>query len=104
MLRTLRGLALLLLVGATSWASAWGFDAHRLTAELAERQLTPEARSEVKKLLKLEHGSALASISTWADEARSSATAVWSSGVTSATHCTDARFVPWQPAIFASAR
>jgi hypothetical protein len=56
-------------------AHAWGSDAHRLIAEVAETQLTAAARAEVSRLLALEPGSTLASISTWADEHRSLATA-----------------------------
>jgi len=56
-------------------ASAWGFEGHRLIAELAEAQLTAEARAEVSRLLALEPGATLASISTWADENRSPSTA-----------------------------
>ena len=58
-------------------ASAWGFEGHRLIAELAEAQLTPEAKAEVNRLLALEPGATLASISTWADENRSPSTAAW---------------------------
>jgi len=58
-------------------ASAWGFEGHRLIAELAEAQLTPEAKAEVNRLLALEPGATLASISTWADENRSPSTASW---------------------------
>lgn len=35
-------------------ANAWGFEAHRLIAEVAEQQLTPTARTEVQLLLALE--------------------------------------------------
>jgi len=58
-------------------AYAWGSEGHRLVAEVAEAQLTPEARSEVNRLLALEPGATLASISTWADENRSPSTAPW---------------------------
>ena len=56
-------------------AHAWGSEAHRLIAEVAETQLTAAAKAEVSRLLALEPGSTLASISTWADEHRSPATA-----------------------------
>jgi len=49
-------------------ARAWGSEAHHLIAEIAETQLTATARTEVSRLLALEPGSTLASISTWADD------------------------------------
>ena len=58
-------------------ASAWGTDGHRLVAEEAEPLLTPAARAEVDRLLKLESGATLESISTWPDEVRSRETASW---------------------------
>nr|WP_245966004.1 S1/P1 nuclease [Pseudorhodoferax soli] len=60
-----------------STANAWGQRGHRLIAELAQTQLTPKARLEVARLLAPEPGATLASISTWADEQRSPATAAW---------------------------
>jgi hypothetical protein len=56
---------------------AWGADGHRLIARVAEQQLSPAARAEVERLLALEPGSSLASISTWADEHRSPQTGRW---------------------------
>jgi hypothetical protein len=58
-------------------ALAWGADGHRLVATVAEGMLTPTARSEINRLLALEPGATLASISTWADEVRNPATAAW---------------------------
>jgi len=58
-------------------AHAWGFEAHRLIAELAEQQLTPAAKAEANRLLELEPGSTLSSVSTWADEIRSRETGPW---------------------------
>lgn len=58
-------------------AQAFGADGHRLIAEFAEVRLTPAARTEVLRLLALEPGSTLPSISTWADEVRSPTTAAW---------------------------
>lgn len=49
-------------------ASGWGQDGHRITAEIAERNLTPKALARVRKILGEE---TLAEISTWADEIRS---------------------------------
>ncbi|MBE0548114.1 MAG: S1/P1 nuclease [Rubrivivax sp.] len=58
-------------------AYAWGAEGHRLVATIAERQLSPAAKSAVAQLLALEPGATLESISTWADEVRSPATAAW---------------------------
>lgn len=62
---------------APSTSSAWGGGGHRLIALLALRQLTPAARAEVERLLGLEDGATLASISTWADEHPSPSTSRW---------------------------
>lgn len=56
---------------------AWGADGHRLVATVAEGLLTPAAKAEAERLLALEPGATLASISTWADEVRNPATAAW---------------------------
>ena len=58
-------------------ARAWGADGHRIVARLAQSQLSPAAMSEVTKLLALEPGATLESVSTWADEARALSTAPW---------------------------
>ena len=71
-----RLLALLLLTAATG-AQAWGRDAHRLIADIAMQRLTPAVRIEVERLLALEPGATLASVSTWPDEFRSPSTAPW---------------------------
>ena len=60
-----------------SAAHAWGAQGHQVVALIAQAQLTPKARAEVHRLLALEPGETLASISTWADEHRSPATAAW---------------------------
>ncbi len=52
-------------------AFAWGVEGHQVIAQLAEGQLTPRARAQVKELLSQEPGQTLVSISTWADEHRS---------------------------------
>jgi hypothetical protein len=56
---------------------AWGSKGHQVIALIAEKNLTPAARAEVDRLLALEPGETLASISTWADEHRSPQTAPW---------------------------
>jgi len=58
-------------------ASAWGIEGHRIIAALAEAQLTPEVRTEVNRLLALEPGATLVSVSIWADESRVPTTAAW---------------------------
>lgn len=58
-------------------AFAWGKVAHQVVATLAASKLTPSARSEVDRLLALEVGATLQSISTWADEHRNPATGSW---------------------------
>lgn len=65
------------LLSAPATSSAWGSDGHRLVALLALQYLSPAARAEVDKILALEAGATLESISTWADEHRSPATARW---------------------------
>ena len=72
-----------ILAGALLWAAlpaqtwAWGGEGHRIVAAVAQAQLLPGVRLEVDQLLALEPGATLESISTWADEVRSPATARW---------------------------
>ena len=56
---------------------AWGVDGHRTIALIAQETLTPKARAEVDRLLTLEPGATMASVSTWADEHRNPATIKW---------------------------
>jgi hypothetical protein len=63
-------LASLLLFSFASQALAWGRDAHRIVAELAERQLRPAALAEARRLLAGEAEPTLAGVSAWADEVR----------------------------------
>lgn len=71
------------LIGLTLFAAmptialAWGIEGHQVIATLAERQLTPTAKRQVDRLLSLEPGETLASISTWADEHRNPSTGPW---------------------------
>jgi hypothetical protein len=73
----LRAILTLLLAFLASTAHAWGTQGHQVVANLAYAQLTPKARAQVDRLLALEPGETLASISTWADEHRNPATAAW---------------------------
>src|SRR5690606_34342037 len=72
-----RGLLLALLALAIQSAHAWGHAGHRIVAELAWAQLTPQARAGVNRLLALEPGASLASAASWADESRDDATRTW---------------------------
>jgi hypothetical protein len=58
-------------------ALAWGKIGHQVVSQLADAQLNPKARAEVNRLLALEPGATLLSISTWADEHRNPATGPW---------------------------
>jgi hypothetical protein len=58
-------------------ALAWGSAGHQIVAGMAEKRLGKAARAEVKRLLALEPGQTLASISTWADEHRNAQSASW---------------------------
>lgn len=56
---------------------AWGTEGHQVIAAIAQSQLTTKARTEVNRLLALEPGETLQSISTWPDEHRGAATGSW---------------------------
>ena len=58
-------------------AFAWGTHGHQVIAGIAEAQLTNNARAEVDRLLALEPGQTIQSISTWADEHRTPGTGHW---------------------------
>jgi hypothetical protein len=62
---------------AASPALSWGRMGHQVIAEIAVAHLSERTKVEVDRLLALEPGATLASVSTWADEARSPATARW---------------------------
>lgn len=57
---------------APSVASAWGPQGHRLVAELAWEQLTPQAQARIEPLLHGEPEPTLPGIANWADRLRSS--------------------------------
>ena len=73
----LAGFFVLLLAVTTNTTRAWGNQGNQVVANLAQAQLSAKAKREVDRLLALEPGETLASISTWADEHRSPATAAW---------------------------
>ena len=56
---------------------AWGNVGHRIVADLAWMQLTAPARVTVSRLLALEPGATLASVSSWADDTRDDVTRQW---------------------------
>ncbi len=58
-------------------AAAWGTQGHQVVAAMAWELLQPATRAEVNRLLTLEPGETLESLSTWADEHRNPATGPW---------------------------
>jgi hypothetical protein len=68
------GLALLVnlavVVASPVQAHAWGYEAHRIIAEIAEQFLVPQTAHQVRELLAIENVTTLADVSTWADEIR----------------------------------
>lgn len=75
--RMRRCLLILLLALHVPAVFAWGNAGHRIVADLAWMQLTPQARVAASRLLALEPGATLASVSTWADDNRDDATRAW---------------------------
>lgn len=73
-----RVLALALILFPSLPALAWSGFGHRLVGELAERQLSPEARAQVRELLRDEPEPTLAAIAPWADEIRDQPAYDWS--------------------------
>jgi hypothetical protein len=63
-------LALTVLSATSTQTRAWGYEAHRVIAEIAEQFLAPQTSHQVRKLLALENATTLAAVSTWADEIR----------------------------------
>ena len=62
-----------LLLLLLAWpVQAWGPLGHRLVARLAEPQLTPTARTEVRRLLATERLQSLTDVASWADDLRRS--------------------------------
>ena len=64
------GAVLVLLAGTAGPALAWGYEGHRIVAEIAEQYLEPLTVRQVRELLALENATTLAEVSTWADEIR----------------------------------
>lgn len=75
---TLRMMVLLVTLAILSTqAFAWGTQGHQIIAKIASAKLSIAARNEVERLLALEPGETLVSISTWADVHRNPATSRW---------------------------
>ena len=62
--------AFVILVASNVSALAWGYEGHRIIAEIAEQFLEPEIAHRVRDLLAIENHTTLAEVSTWADEIR----------------------------------
>src|SRR5215467_3379142 len=62
--------SLAFLLGAPLNAFAWGYEGHRIIAEIAEQFLEPQTAHQVRELLAIENVTTLAEVSTWADEIR----------------------------------
>jgi hypothetical protein len=62
--------ALVTLLAFVPVALAWGPRGHRIVAQLAEAQLTPQARAATQKLLALRGAHHLDEIANWADDLR----------------------------------
>ena len=62
--------AFLVSFSLTGPALAWGYEGHRIVAEIAEQYLEPETPRQVRELLALENTTTLAEVSTWADDMR----------------------------------
>lgn len=65
----------LLLGTVPALAGAWARDGHRIIADIAARELTPEARAAVDQIL---GGRSMAEVSDWADEVRREEAYRWS--------------------------
>ena len=68
---------LLAALAVSTQAWAWGSQGHQVVAAMAWELLQPATRQEVNRLLALEPGETLESLSTWADEHRNPATGPW---------------------------
>jgi S1/P1 Nuclease len=62
--------ATLVVFGSPGHALAWGWEGHRIVAEIAERYLEPATARQVRELLAMENATTLAEVSSWADDIR----------------------------------
>ena len=68
---------LLAALAVSTQAWAWGSQGHQVVAAMGWELLQPATRTEINRLLALEPGETLESLSTWADEHRNPATGPW---------------------------
>ncbi len=68
---------LLAALAVSTQVAAWGTQGHQVVAAMAWELLQAPARAEISRLLALEPGETLESLSTWADEHRNPATGPW---------------------------
>ena len=61
----------------SSCVFAWGGEGHQVVAALAQTQLSAPTQAYVHRLLSLEPGATMVSLSTWADEHRMPVTSPW---------------------------
>jgi S1/P1 Nuclease len=61
---------ILILLSIPAKCLAWGFEAHRVIAEIAEQYLELQTARQIRDLLAIENVTTLAEVSTWADEIR----------------------------------
>ena len=59
-----------LLSAPSAPALAWGYEGHRIAADIAEQYLEPATVRQVRELLALDNATTLAEVSTWADDIR----------------------------------
>ena len=69
-LRILQSFCIALLLVIATPALAWGPLGHRIVARLAEAQLTPQARAQVRQLLDVQDARHLSDVAVWADDLR----------------------------------
>jgi hypothetical protein len=62
--------ALAFVIAFSGKAQSWGYEGHRIIAEIAEQDLQPETAHHVRELLAIENATTLVEVSTWADEIR----------------------------------
>jgi hypothetical protein len=71
--------AMLLSAGMTTAALGWGGDGHAIVADIAWRELSPEAQAKVAELLDgFEAGTTIQEIGSWADAVRPTEAYQWS--------------------------
>jgi hypothetical protein len=62
--------ALALTIAFCGSALAWGYEGHRVIAEIAEQYLDSATARQIREILALDNAITLAEVSTWADEIR----------------------------------